>query len=118
MLEHRRCHECQKVLHDGNSVYLLTSARYRQRMTERPEFGWDAHVTPIGEWCNTCGSRFWSNIGGECPFCQDAFIAGTEVICLVSGTLPKAASLSLGERCAQFVAHKRCFENHYPDFSN
>src|SRR5687767_14984201 len=103
-----KCRTCEKTLGEGDSVFLLSTARYHQRMTEKAEFGWSAHYAPVAEWCYGCGSRRWSAVRGECPFCADALAAGAPVFCLVSGDLQAPTYRALGRRRAHFIAHRRC----------
>jgi hypothetical protein len=97
---------------------LLTSASYWQDITERPEFGWRSHFSPVRAWCDACGWRMWSQVHGECPLCSDDLAIGVPVYCLLSGDLPKPMSRSLERRRPRFVAHKSCFEKSHPQFSN
>jgi hypothetical protein len=118
MVREPKCHGCSASLCDNDSVYLLTTAKYRRGMTEKAEFGWSSHFTPVREWCRTCGSKLWWNTHGQCPFCPDTLSDGAEVFCLVSGDLPPSGSISLASRLVGFVAHKGCFEKRHPDFSS
>lgn len=103
------CDECGKALDSGASVFLLTSEQYGQRMTEKPEFGYYSHFSPVRAWCYACGSRRWSGVRDKCPFCSDTFAIGTPVFCLLSGDLPDPIYRALERRAAHFRGSQALF---------